>query len=119
MVRRGMGYGTGKGYKNIAGSAPKIHSQSAKGIKQPQKTPIIPRYKASFENDKVIPVTSVPEDYQFIYIDYEVQAIKEYLGKDADDFDSFFVKTKDGDYEGIYGMEGTVPYNNKMVEKLR
>jgi hypothetical protein len=41
MVRRGMGFGTGKGYKNIAGSDPRIHSQSAKGYKQPQHINII------------------------------------------------------------------------------
>ncbi len=37
MVRKGMGKGTGKGYKNLMGSDKKIHSQSAKGIKQPQR----------------------------------------------------------------------------------
>jgi len=37
MVRKGMGKGTGKGYMNIMGNDPKVHSQSAKGIKQPQK----------------------------------------------------------------------------------
>jgi apolipoprotein D and lipocalin family protein len=41
MARKGMGYGTGKGYKNLAGSDPKIHSQSSKGIKQPQKYNIL------------------------------------------------------------------------------
>lgn len=41
MARKGMGYGTGKGYKNIAGSDPKIHSQSSKGIKQPQQIPTL------------------------------------------------------------------------------
>lgn len=41
MARKGMGYGTGKGYKNIAGSDPKVHSQSSKGIKQPQQIPTL------------------------------------------------------------------------------
>ncbi len=42
MVRKGMGKGTGKGYKNIVGVDSRIHSQSAKGIKQPQRiNPII------------------------------------------------------------------------------
>ncbi len=42
MARKGMGKGTGKGYKNIISSDKKIHSQSAKGIKQPQRiNPII------------------------------------------------------------------------------
>ncbi len=37
MVRKGMGKGTGKGYKNMVGVDSRIHSQSAKGIKQPQR----------------------------------------------------------------------------------
>lgn len=41
-TRKGMATGQGKGYKNIAGSDPRIHSQSAKGISQPQRiNPII------------------------------------------------------------------------------
>ena len=38
MVRRkGMGKGMGKGYKNLVGKDKKVHSDSAKGRKQPQK----------------------------------------------------------------------------------
>jgi len=36
-MRKGMGKGTGKGYKNIIGIDSRIHSMSSKGIKQPQK----------------------------------------------------------------------------------
>ena len=36
-VRRGMGKGQGKGYKNLAGKDPMVHSQSARGMKQPQR----------------------------------------------------------------------------------
>ena len=35
MRRKGLGKGTGKGYKNIIGRDSSVHSQSAKGIKQP------------------------------------------------------------------------------------
>lgn len=42
MARKGMATGQGKGYKNIQGSDPKIHSESASGIKQPQKVSFIP-----------------------------------------------------------------------------
>ncbi len=42
MARRnGMGTGTGKGYKNILGNDRTIHSQSARGIKQPQKVNVM------------------------------------------------------------------------------
>jgi len=36
-MRKGMGKGTGKGYKNIIGIDSRVHSMSAKGVKQPQK----------------------------------------------------------------------------------
>jgi len=37
MARKGMGKGTGKGYKNLVGVDSRIHSQSSMGIKQPQR----------------------------------------------------------------------------------
>jgi len=36
-MRKGMGKGKGKGYKNLVGVDSRIHSMSAKGVKQPQK----------------------------------------------------------------------------------
>jgi hypothetical protein len=41
--RRGLGKGTGSGYKNLIPKDPSIHSQSAKGIKQPQRVWIVNR----------------------------------------------------------------------------
>ena len=40
VERKGLGKGKGKGYSNIAPTDPKIHSDSANGIKQPQKVSI-------------------------------------------------------------------------------
>jgi hypothetical protein len=37
IMRKGMGKGQGKGYKNLTGRDPRVHSMSAKGIKQPQR----------------------------------------------------------------------------------
>jgi hypothetical protein len=36
-MRKGMGKGKGRGYKNLMGRDPRVHSDSAKGRKQPQK----------------------------------------------------------------------------------
>ena len=36
-TRRGMGKGRGKGYSNITGKDPSVHSDSARGRKQPQR----------------------------------------------------------------------------------
>ena len=40
-ARKGMMVGKGSGYKNVVGRDPSVHSQSAKGIKQPQSVNII------------------------------------------------------------------------------
>ena len=39
MRRQGLMKGNGKGYKNGRGKDPYVHSQSARGIKQPQRIP--------------------------------------------------------------------------------
>ena len=36
-IRKGYGKGKGKGYTNLMGNDSKIHSQSARGVKQPQR----------------------------------------------------------------------------------
>jgi len=41
MARRGLGLGTGKGYKNLQGRDPKVHSDSSKGLKQAQQIPVL------------------------------------------------------------------------------
>jgi len=35
--------------------------------------------------------------------------IKEFIGKKADSYSSFFVKIKDGDYEEVWGVKSSVP----------
>lgn len=44
MSRKGMMVGRGSGYKNVIGVDPKVHSQSAQSIKQPQKVYIPQSY---------------------------------------------------------------------------
>lgn len=55
---------------------------------------------------------------QLVTQDTDVQAIKDYLGKKAEDYDSFLVKVGDGDYDEVWGMEGNVPYLNKTAYRL-
>jgi len=43
VQRKGLGKGQGMGYKNITGVDSNIHSESAKGVKQPQKISIFTR----------------------------------------------------------------------------
>lgn len=51
-VRRGLGTGKGKGYRNLVGVDPMIHSQSARGMKQPQKINSIDRFAESLEPEE-------------------------------------------------------------------
>ncbi|TRZ49184.1 MAG: hypothetical protein D4S01_09065 [Dehalococcoidia bacterium] len=45
----------------------------------------------------------------------DVQAIKEYLGNQVNQFDSFFVKVQDGEYKQIFAFLGNIPYLYKSV----
>ena len=47
-IRRGLGKGKGKGYKNIIPKDPRVHSDSRHGRKQPQRIPndLVMKYKA-------------------------------------------------------------------------
>lgn len=55
------------------------------------------------------------EQWQFVSDSQDVQAIRDYLGKDANEFDAFFVWIEDGDYVAVWGIEGTVPYLSKRA----
>ena len=51
VTRKGMGKGRGKGYSNITGKDPRVHSQSAKGIKQPQNIPMSSMLRKRIEKE--------------------------------------------------------------------
>ena len=59
MARRGLGRGRGKGYKNLQSRDPRVHSQSARGIKQPQKIPQCPMLSDLKKKDKKIFIKSI------------------------------------------------------------
>ena len=43
-IRKGFAKGKGKGYKNLMGNDSQIHSQSARGVKQPQRIKAFDRF---------------------------------------------------------------------------
>lgn len=64
-------------------------------------------------------VSELPEYLQFVNDSSEVQTIRENLALTPDeDFDSFFVHTKDGDYREVWGMPGILPRNDKQVFRV-
>ena len=59
------------------------------------------------------------KDLIFVSDSQDVQAIREYLGhKYDDDYDSYFVKVGEGEYEEVYGMYGIIPYLKEQVYKI-
>jgi hypothetical protein len=46
---------------------------------------------------------------QFISDSQDVASIKDHIGRKARDFNAFFVKVGDGDYDEVWGIEETVP----------
>lgn len=86
MKRKGLGKGKGKGYKNIIGKDKKVHSDSAKGRKQPQsERGIHPMPKKL----KKINWNSVVFEYQDMLRNY---------GETQDTFD-WVKKSNNGDFE--------------------
>ena len=58
------------------------------------------------------------KDWTLVDVDYDVEAVKEHLGKDTpflDDFDLFYVKIDHGEYTDILAMENTVPWLYKEL----
>lgn len=61
-------------------------------------------------------VAELRPDLIFLCDSAEVQDLREKLALSPDeDFDSFFVGIKDGDYTEVWGMPGIVPYKDRKV----
>lgn len=69
-------------------------------------------------NNKMRTVAYLGQHLQFVSDSQDVQAIREYLGESAGNYDAFFVDTQDGEYTEVWGMVGIVPYNSKLVSRL-
>lgn len=69
-------------------------------------------------NNKMRTVANLGQHLQLVSDSQDVQAIREYLGEDAGNYDAFFVAIKDGEYIEVWGMVGIVPYNSKLVSRL-
>ncbi len=92
MARKGMGKGTGKGYKNIMGCDKKIHSQSARGIKQPQRIcPVLNKAIAIQSNSELRRLTEEDIDRK------EEKPFKDYFRELRVDFE----KLDTSDLQGV------------------
>ena len=68
--------------------------------------------------NKMRVVANLGQHLNFISDSQDVQAIREYLGEDAGNYDAFFVDVQNGEYVEVWGMVGIVPYNSKLVSRL-
>ena len=68
--------------------------------------------------NKMRTVANLSQHLQFVSNSQDVRAIQEYIGKDAGNYDAFFVAVKDGDYAEVWGMVGIVPYSSKLISRL-
>ena len=68
--------------------------------------------------NKMRVVANLGQHLNFISDSQDVQAIREYLGEDAGNYDAFFVDVQNGDYVEVWGMVGIVPYLSKLVSRL-
>jgi len=47
-----------------------------------------------------------------------VAMVKSHLGKIAEEFDSFFIRVGDGDYQEVWGIHGIIPYLSKNAYQI-
>lgn len=102
--RKGLGAGRGKGYKNILPTDKRVHAQSARGVKQPQKVPAV-----NFMH-KGKPLASISQDGLFAG---EIKETKDLLahekGIDSKDIKATFDVFYDGEDDWgrkVYVTEG-------------
>ena len=59
-------------------------------------------------------------DLQFVSDSQDTDAIRSHFGKEWDgaEYDSYFVRTLDGDYAEVWGMVGIIPYRSKIVTRV-
>jgi len=92
MARKGMGKGTGKGYKNMIGVDSKIHSLSAKGIKQPNQVNDL------IKNSNKPKLSSEEEDAMSSLGGMEFYKLKSFLKSEFDSTITNFREEEDGVY---------------------
>jgi len=125
--RKGMMKGKGKGYKNIMGKDPAVHSQSAKGMKQPQRITVplmrvpygkkeTPLEKREYTMGVGQPVGTIKEFEEFfedIPVKLEVPLKKIEKMKLTDK-----LKLKDTDKDGVADILDCKPNNPKKQDDM-
>ena len=98
----------------------------AQDLDDPKKFMVVAKESSTKPKVKTILFGTVEElekklpDLQFVSNSQGVQSIKDYFGnlEELDEFDAFFIEAEEGEIVELYGIEGTVPYLDKMVWKI-
>lgn len=56
--------------------------------------------------------------YSLVTDSQDSEAVKDYVGKKAQGYDSFLVWSEDGDYREVWAFCGTAPYLSKLAQRL-
>lgn len=64
-------------------------------------------------------VDNIPLEASFLVDTQDVEPIKQYFGDIAQDYDSFFVISDNGDYTAVWGMYNIVPWLDKPVYRIK
>ena len=115
MRRKGLGKGKGMGYKNLAGMDSRIHSQSAKGIKQPQKIgvfagiskpSVVEQYNKTKDKSLLKNKGMAQENVLFKRDKLKIGTMKNYRGANVPINLEIQIKEKDLSTQAIYNGEG-------------
>ena len=71
-------------------------------------------------------IGSLSQELILVNDSQDAKVVREHLGKSltsleeaqGENFNSFFVKTVEGDYAEVWGFEGIIPYNNKRAWRI-
>jgi hypothetical protein len=58
------------------------------------------------------------QDLHFVDLSQEIDWIKDFIGENAKNYDTFFVKIEDGDFTEVYGIDGTIPYLDTFLYRI-
>ena len=113
MKRKGMMVGKGKrGYHNVIPKDPKVHSQSAKGMKQPQR---INELKTRIRALSKFKSPAFQEERELLKREY-----KELLNKDIDDYskgiENIRIKRRMQEIEEKFNIEKDTPEQTVKIK---
>lgn len=67
---------------------------------------------------EVTAIRMLPRDLEFLSDSQDRETIRQALHGKGNDYDAFFVRVVDGEYQEVWGIAGIVPYLSKLTTRL-